>query len=303
MNTASSVQVTCLSLCAMANIVLNSLVMIVIARTPTLREDRTTLFMFSLATSDLAFGVCIMTSNTVLCSHPGIRSDAFVSILGIVAAWLTLTSLYNLCSVSVCKMVVVAYPLRCTTLVTERRCYFVIFVNWAASFVLASPLYMVDITWSQEMCFVQMERVKDIWAYAVVLQVAGGIVPLAVMVFANCSIFVVIVRVLNRVAAQGTHISENNTTVLGQHTLVTSMRQRVRASRNIIIICSVYILLVTVGITVTNTTSIHDEETLRRSQFVVLWLFFSNTFVNSLLYIVLHRSVRAAVKDMLRWRL
>ena len=303
MNTASSVQVSCLSLCAVANIVLNSLVMIVIARTPTLREDRTTLFVFSLAASDLAFGVGIMTTSTVLCSHPGIRSDALVSILGIVAAWLTLTSLYNLCSVSVCKMVVVVYPLRCTTLVTERRCYFVIFVNWAASFVLTSPLYMVDISCSQEMCFVQMEGVKDIWAYAVVLQVTGAIVPLAVMVFANCSIFAVSVRVLNKVAAEGTHISENNTPVLSQRTLVMSMRQSVRASRNIIVIRSVYILLVAVGVTVTNMNSINEDGKPKRSQFVVLWLFFSNTFVNSLLYIVLHRSVRAAVKDILRWRL
>ena len=72
-----TVQVAAISLSAVANIVLNSLVMIVIARTPTLREDRTTLFVFSLAASDLAFGVCIMTTSAVVCSHPEIRLDEF----------------------------------------------------------------------------------------------------------------------------------------------------------------------------------------------------------------------------------
>ena len=53
-----------------ANIVLNSIVIVVIAMSPSLREDRTTLFVLSLACSDLAIGCTAMPISAVMCSYP-----------------------------------------------------------------------------------------------------------------------------------------------------------------------------------------------------------------------------------------
>ena len=229
MTTGHPVQVAAISLSAVANIVLNSLVMIVIARTPTLREDRATLFMFSLAASDLAFGVCIMTTSAIFCSQPDIRINKFASAFAAISTWLTLASMYNLCSVCMCKMVTVTYPLRSTTLVTERRCYFVIVVSWTASFIVTAPIYMLDISWSHDLCFVRLTQAHDRYAvYVIIMHVFGGLIPMAVMVFANLTIFVVTVRVIKRVSVDGTHVGEvNNTYVSNQHTLATSIHKSV----------------------------------------------------------------------------
>ena len=50
------------------NIALNTLAIAVIARYPQLREDRATLFMFSLALSDLANGCTTMPVSAAVCS-------------------------------------------------------------------------------------------------------------------------------------------------------------------------------------------------------------------------------------------
>ncbi|KAI0232532.1 hypothetical protein LSAT2_017147 [Lamellibrachia satsuma] len=70
-------KVTIASLSAATNIALNCLLIVVIARTPTLRDDRTTLFVFSLVSSDLAFGCSVMVSSSIVCSRPDIRVGNF----------------------------------------------------------------------------------------------------------------------------------------------------------------------------------------------------------------------------------
>ena len=308
------IQVAAISLSAVANIVLNSLVMIVIARMPTLREDRTTLFMFSLAASDLAFGVGMMTTSAVVCSHPEIRSDEFTPILLTIAAWLVLTSVYNMCSVSLCKMLAVVYPLRYLALVTERRCYFIIAWNWTASFILTAPIYfLIDATWSEDMCFVRMEKASsaNTLVYFFVSQVMGGFLPMTLMVYANVRMFIVVVHARRKVAA-GTSPSGQlatdtfqsrggtNACVLQQHTLSMSLVRSVRSSRNIIIICSVFVSIMTLQAIVEFTVSLHERQRPPRTEIVVMWLFFNNSSLNSLLYILLHRYVRSALMNLFR---
>ncbi|KAI0210011.1 hypothetical protein LSAT2_005269 [Lamellibrachia satsuma] len=303
MENVRSAQVAAVSLSAAANVILNSLVMVVIARTPKLREDRTTLFMFSLATSDLAFGSCIMTTSAIMCSHPEIPVDKFASGFAAVSTWLTLTSLYNLCCISLCKMVAVVYPLRYLALVTERRCYILIFLNWTVSLILAAPVYFVDVLWDQDMCFVRLPQThRTLSTYVIIMQLIGGLLPMSAMIVANWRIFLVVVRATHRVAAQGSHISEgSNTFALNQQTLASSIHKSVRASRNIIVICLVYICVVAVGIAVTTAINLQQRVKTSAAEFVVLWLFFSNTSINSLLYMVLYRSVRTALTNVLRW--
>ena len=307
MGTGHTVQVAAISLSAVANIVLNSLVMIVIARTPTLREDRTTLFMFSCAASDLVFGVCIMTTSAVVCSHLDIRSDEFAPVLFTLSAWLILTSIYNMCGVSLCKMLAVVYPLRYLALVTERRCYYVIVWNWTASLILTAPIYfLLEVTWSEDLCFIRGGEVSsgNTLVYLLVAQVVGGFLPMTLMVYANVRMFIVVVRAMHAVAAEIVPSGAGtNASALQQHTLSMSHFFRsVRSSKNIIIICSVFVGIISVEVIVTLTVSLHQtQQQPSGAEIAATWLFLNNSSINSLLYIMLHRSVRSASVNLFHY--
>ena len=304
MATGHPLQVAAISLSAVANIVLNSLVMIVIARTPTLREDRTTLFMFSLAASDLVFGVCIMITSAVVCSHPEIRSDEFAPVFFTLSAWLLLTSVYNMCSVSLCKMLAVIYPLRYLALVTERRCYYVVVWNWTAGFILAVPMYfLIDQSWNEDICSVRVGKITSVnkLAYLFASQVLGGFLPIALMIYANVRMFIVVVRTKRQVAAESFAIAAgSNNCVLQQHTLSMSLVRSVKSSRNIIIICSVFVSIMTLELIVAFTVPLQERQEHSSAQVAIVWLVFNNSLINSLLYIVLHRSVRSALMNLFR---
>ncbi|KAK2192032.1 hypothetical protein NP493_40g04007 [Ridgeia piscesae] len=83
------------------NITLNGLAIAVIARYPQLREDRTTLFMFSLAMSDLANGCTAMPISAALCSSatPNVRHETnfLPRINAVFSLWFSVTSMHSLC--------------------------------------------------------------------------------------------------------------------------------------------------------------------------------------------------------------
>ena len=296
-----SVKLGAVCVTMVSNIVVNTLVIAVIAKTPTLRDDRTTLFMFSLVVADVVYGVCVMGGSVVMCSLPESPTEIATSIFAFVALWLSLSAFYNVCCVSVCKMIAVVYPLRYLALVTERMCYFVITFNWTASLALAAPLLTVNITWNADMCFFQRRQfdLHDTFYYFAV-GLLGGIVPMCVLIYANSRMFVTVVRAVRRIATERFQI-------LGGKNIVISVVQpdpppilrSIRSSRNIIIICSAYIFAVTPAIIIKTISSVRQIPTASDVEFVFLWLFFCNTSTNGLLYIFLHHSVRIAVKNLL----
>ena len=296
MEDVNSVKVTVVSLSAAANIVLNSLVIAVIVKTPKLREDRTTLFVFSLAVSGLAFGICCTVSSAIFCSRPEMTNpNGFASIYMALAAWFTVASLYNLCCISVCKMVAVVYPLRYLVVVTERRCYIVIFFNWIVSASFAAPFYFIATSWSPDECIAERKQIT--WkssAYMFALEVICCLLPMSVMIYANVRMFVVVARVTRQVSVASSDVEPY------QQILASALIRSVRSSRNIIIICFAYVFLVMSIVVVVTTTSISDTAIEVDVKFALDWLFFAHMFINSFLYIVLHRSVRVAVKELFR---
>ncbi|KAK2146496.1 hypothetical protein NP493_359g06029 [Ridgeia piscesae] len=303
MEEANSVKVATICVSVVANVVLNGMVILVILRTPKLRSDRVTLFMLSLASSDLAFGVGFMTTSAIVCSHPHLRivEDRHADIMAIVSTWLTVTSLYNICSVSVCKMAAVVYPLRYAITVTKRRCYLVIVFNWTASMLFAVPFSYIGTSWNMDMCFIDRRRIN--WKnsfYTIVVMVFGSAVPMCILVYANLRMFIVVARASRRVAAEGFRLGEvTNTIVLAEHTGALEVIRSVRSSRNIIVISLAYVLVVSPLMVVETAASFRQTTKGSDVEFAALWLFFGNTSINSLLYIVLHRSVRSAVKNVL----
>ena len=90
------------------NITLNDLV---IAKYPQLREDRTTLFIFSLTLSDLANGCTAMPISAAVCSKatPNVRNmlPYVPRVLQVCSVWFNYTSVHSLCWVTVCKMIAI----------------------------------------------------------------------------------------------------------------------------------------------------------------------------------------------------
>ena len=96
------------------NIVFNSLVIAVIARFPELREDRTTLFMFSLSMSDLALGCTALPISAAVCSSatPTVQfMKEFLPAVNMFCVWwFDFNSLHILCWLTVWKMVATMNP-------------------------------------------------------------------------------------------------------------------------------------------------------------------------------------------------
>jgi len=197
----------------------------------------------------------------------------------------------------------VVYPLRYLALVTERRCYYVIVWNWTASLILTAPIYfLIEVSWSEDLCFVRGGKVSsgNTLAYLLVSQVIGGFLPMALMVYANVRMFIVVVRVMHQVAADIVPSGAGtNASVLQQHTLSMSLFRSVRSSRNIIIICSVFVCIISLEEIVVLTVSLHQTQQQPSGvEIAAMWLFFNNSSINSLLYIVLHRCVRTALMHL-----
>ena len=67
-NNLSDVRSAVICVIIILNVIMNSLVIAVISRYPQLREDRPTIFMFSLSVSDLAAGCTFMPTSAAPCS-------------------------------------------------------------------------------------------------------------------------------------------------------------------------------------------------------------------------------------------
>ena len=149
-----------------ANIVLNTIVIVVIAMSPSLREDRTTLFVLSLACSDLAIGCTVMPISAVMCSypdHPAAERYYVAAIHGFFSIWLSMTSIYNLSWISLCKMIAIIHPLRYIVLMTERRCYMLIAANWIFTLVVSPFLFIFPMKWNGELCMFQVCNKRVHW--------------------------------------------------------------------------------------------------------------------------------------------
>ena len=135
---------------------MNSLVIAVIARYPQLREDRTTLFMFSLSVSDLAAGCTFMPISAVMCSGatPGVvdKFGLLPKVHAFMLWWFASNSMYSLCWLTISKAIVILNPFKVEKHLSDKRCYFIIGTFWVIGFLLAMVNATANITWNTVLC-------------------------------------------------------------------------------------------------------------------------------------------------------
>ena len=285
------------------NITLNSLVIAVIVRHPQLREDRTTLFMLSLTLSDLANGCTAMPISAALCSSatPDVRTMTrfLPSIQEFWSVWSNLVSMHSLCWVTVCKMVAITKPLRYEQILTRKRCYLIICSTWLGGAIFASMLISGSTVWNLDTCMYHLDIEGSTYvASALFFGVTVGILmPVVVIVYATTRIFFVIVRTHLEITTQVNSIGGEVGAVATTPNLTL---KSIRSGRNVLLICLAYVIL-TIPITVSIIASVLGKSNNLPAlyTFICVWILMCNSSANSLIYLILFRSVRIKTAAMI----
>ena len=292
-----------ISIVIVVNITLNFIVIAVIAKYPQLREDRTTLFMFSLTLSDLAAGCTCMPISAALCSNatPSVRNMLryLPKIQAVGLTWFSFNSLHSLCWMTVCKMVAILKPFRYEQLLTRNRCYFIIACIWLTGALIAVTGTHFTMTWNLAICMCQMPlNSKLSVAYAVVCVVLCVVFPVITIVYTTARILSVIIRVHLQTTAQ-VHSIGGDSVVTGNSASVTL--QTIRSGRNVLLMC-MGVVVITFPITTAIVLRAVGLENKLPSWygFVAFWIGLCNASFNCVLYLVLFRSVRTKTKQMLK---
>ena len=288
---------TVISAVIIMNMIVNTLVIAVIARYPQLREDRTTLFMFSLSVSDLAAGCTFMPISAALCSSATAGIADMLTFLPkfytFLTWWLGFNSMYSLCWLTVSKAIAILNPLRSEQLLTRSRCYVIIALTWVFGCLLATANFKVNITWNTIICSNRLPKDHELSVFYLLYFVVGVVLPGIAMVYCTVRICIVVVRTHRQISA----LEQSVTVRTGNAGFVTA--QAMRSSKNVIIICVMSLALnipLLVFFVIRNTTNIVLPDVFI---FIAIWIFQSNTFVNSLLYLFLYRSVRRKTAQMI----
>ena len=285
---------------------LNSLVIAVIVKHPQLREDRTTLFMLSLALSDLANGCTTMPISVLVCSKTSLtvrneltylpRIQAFFS------SWFMIVSTNSLCCVTVCKIVAIMNPLRSEIILTRRRCYRIITGIWISAAVFASVFCIRQSLWNFEICIydirVPVTLPVDTVALVISAVVFALLLPQVIMVYSTVRIFNTILRTHRQVAILS-RLIKTHIDFFGKIPTVTF--KSIRSGRNILIICLVSIILTIPAVVYTTAVILHKESWISTIlQFFSIWVLFCNTFINSLFYLILFMCIRRKAIEILK---
>ena len=292
----NDIQVAVISVVILFNVVINVLVIVVIAKYPELREDGTTLLMFSLSVSDLAAGCTTMPISAVLCAGriPTTHLKQ-VQQVQVFCRWMFgFNSLHSLCWITVCKMITLLKPLRHQKLLTRNRYYGIIIFNWVVGVAIAAKMCRMDVVWSSDICIYFVRATHNVSGLSLLVYVVSVVTPGVVLVYATARIFVVVPRThaaINR-QVHALNVVGLNTASAGLVTL-----HAIRSARNVLVICIVSVLLALPMSAMLFIRRRHPPPA--ELAFAAVWLFLGNTFLNSLLYITLYRSIRKKTKQLL----
>ena len=284
------------------NVAMNSTVISVFAKYSQLRENPTHVFMFSLSCADLVLGITALPISATLCSSASIAKEANSYLVVIQFAglrWCFFASLLSLCFVTVSKMVAITKPLHCDRIFTKTRCYAMVASIWAIGAVLVFFWSRSVLIWNNDACVSQpsygSSRLAELTR---AMYVAFLFISLVAITYATVKILLVIFRTHLHTTSQVQSIGGNTVATTGD---VSVTLMAIRSGRNVIIMCAVTVLLTIPLLTYAVAIAISARGTSWPLMgFMTLWIAVCNTFVNSLLYLFLFRSVRTKAACMFR---
>ena len=284
-----------LGILTILNVITNSVVVAVIARYPQLRDDRMTLFMFSLSASDLAFGCTFMPISAASCVAVTLQSLPELHFFFL--NWFVSSSTFSLCGVMVSKTVAILRPLRCSQLLTTNRCYVAIVCGWVSGLLQAvwSAVYIGDVTWNVDMCSFRLPIDEAMSALHATLVSVGFISVFLLLGYCSVRIFVVVVRSHRQVAA----LAQSVGGATGSGSVGNVTRQSIRSARNVFVICVTSMALTSPLLSFGMLRHISNSYQSGLYSYVAMALYDCNSIMNSVLYMLLYRSVRRKTVQML----
>ena len=281
-----------ISVVIVLSIATNGLVIIVIARYPALRQDRTSLFMLSLCMSDLACGCTSMPISAAVCSSATLNVRLLIGYLPEIQRfflwWFAFTSLHSLSWVALSKLIAIASPFRYDRLLTRNRCLGIIVLNWVIGAVLAASKFSMAASWNMDICSYRSPTDSGhatMWMLSTVIVTI--LIPEIALIVATAKMLAVVLQTRIQISAQ--------IQSLGGGALNTGMItvQAIRSAKSILIICFASLTLTVPLLALAVLKHIIGNQNVTSVlSFSALWLYNSNSFMNSFLYLVLYRSIR-----------
>ncbi|KAK2192511.1 hypothetical protein NP493_28g01022 [Ridgeia piscesae] len=203
----SDVKPAIISTVIVLNIITNPVVIAVLARYPALREDRTSLFIFTMCVADLAGGCTAMPISAALCSSatPNIRltTQYLPKIQMFCFWWFGFNSTHSVTWVALSKMVAILKPFRYEQLLARNRCYGIIAFNWVVGAALAAAKLTFDTTWNMSMCTYRSPA-NNKHASRLILStyLLGVIIPAATLIVATFIMLIIVLRTHRQISTQ-----------------------------------------------------------------------------------------------------
>ena len=299
----TTIKVAYIGSLSIINVVVNSIVIVVIAKYPQLREDRTNLFMLSLMIGDGLYGLVIMPPSALLCSSASqsvlVAMPYLPNVVMLFSRWFCMVGLNSLAWVTVSKMIAITKPFVYERHLNSTRCYIIIGLIWSVGFVIGLASFRVETTWSTSVCMPRLilsstvDNITDL-SFLVI----AAVIPLILIVYGTTKIFMVIVRTHQQITSQVQSMGGEQG-VGGQSTSATL--QSIRSGKNVLIICASIVLLIipTFGYDIyASVSGRKTDEDL--TSFIAMWVGPLNTVVNSILFVCLYRYVREKTRQMLK---
>ena len=282
------------------NLTVNSLVIAVLTRYPQLREDRTTLFVLSQSVASLANGCIAMPLGAAVCSRatPFILNETkyLPKINALALWWFGIVSLYSLCWMTMSKAVAIIMPFRSEQILSRRRCHIIIVMTWVVCFLLATVTLKVESTWHTSACTYRYPKDPTLSIFNLTYFIAAVILPRCFLVYGTVRIFIVVRRIQRQIIAQAQSISVTGSAA-AQSSMATA--HAIRSSVSIIVISVVSIVVTTPMFIYQVIHHATNMEFPDGFPFIALWLLQLNGILNSLIYLVMFRSVRRKTLKML----
>lgn len=189
-----------------------------------------------------------------------------------------------------CPSQAIIMPFRSEQLLSSKWCYIIIALTWIIGFFLATVNFKVDATWNTTACGYRYPRDTGFEVFFLAYFVVAALLPRVLLVYGTVRIFIVVLRAHRQVASLEQFISVGGIGTTNTGANITA--HAIRSGINVLIICVVSTVLTTpvfVFSIIRNTT---DMEFPRMFVFAALWLFQLSSVINSLVYLVLFRTVR-----------
>ena len=277
------------------NVVVNTLVIIVIVKYPQLREDRSTLFIFSLTISDLANGITAMPISAYLCYNETVNGWFILKTHRFFIRVFAMIGLHSLSWVTLTKMVAILHPFRYEQLLSRKRCNVVIVCIWLISAAITAIGIRLDVEWNQGHCISANAYYRKPLSTQIGLTL-GVVLPLAITLYASARILMVIVKTNRQIATQVSSISGLVSDAALPNPSITV--QSLRSGRNILMICAAALIFTLPMFVYILFNMVLNIELPMAFQFASVWILMCNSSANGILYLSLFRNVRKRLFQM-----